>query len=302
MNISEKKLVFVTGKGGVGKSVCAAALAWSEARKGRKVCLVELGDQSFYESFFETRGISYEPSEIVSDVHVALFNAENCLKEYVLHFLKVPKLYDLIFQNKVMKAFMNAAPAVSELSILGKLTSETRGIFKEEYDLYVVDCYSTGHALALLRAPKGMQDLFSAGPLAEQAKDINAVISNPELTHYVVVTLPEEMPVTETEELYRQLKNEFNAQVTLVCNKLLLPPLSKAEQSDLLNKIKDKNMHEFLEFVQHKMATQFKQWERLMRMGVEIFGIPLVLDTLRAQQSVEKISSYLDTKWTLTNS
>src|SRR5579871_1944838 len=160
MNISSKKLIFVTGKGGVGKSVCAAALAWSEARKGRKVCLVELGHQSFYESFFETRGIGYEPSEIVSDVHISLYNSENCLKEYVLHFLKIPKLYDVIFQNKVVKAFMNAAPAVAELSILGKLTSEIRGVFKQEYDLHVVDCYSTGHALALLRAPAGMNALI----------------------------------------------------------------------------------------------------------------------------------------------
>jgi anion-transporting ArsA/GET3 family ATPase len=126
MNISSKKLIFVTGKGGVGKSVSAAALAWN----------------------FETRGINYEPSEIVSDVHIALYSAENCLKEYALHFLKVPKLYDIIFQNKVVKAFMNASPAVSEFSILGKLTSEIRGVFREEYDLYVVDCYSTGHALA----------------------------------------------------------------------------------------------------------------------------------------------------------
>src|SRR5271165_3200118 len=147
MNISGKRLVFVTGKGGVGKSVCAAALAWSEAKKGRKVCLVELGHQSFYESLFETRGIGYEPSEIVSDVHISLLNPDSCVKEYVVHFLKVPKLYDIFFQNKVMKAFMNAAPAVSELSILGKLTSEIRGVFASEYDVYIVDCYSTGHAL-----------------------------------------------------------------------------------------------------------------------------------------------------------
>src|ERR1700722_12236379 len=151
MNLDGKRLVFVTGKGGVGKSVCAASIAWAEARKGRKVCLFELGNQSFYESFFQTRGIGYEPSEIVPDVHISLLTAESSLKEYILHFLKVQKLYDVFFQNKVMKAFLNATPALSELAILGKLTSEIRGIFKHEYDLFVVDCYSTGHALALFR-------------------------------------------------------------------------------------------------------------------------------------------------------
>src|SRR5882757_142912 len=126
MNLDGKKLVFVTGKGGVGKSVCAAAIAWGEARKGRKVCLFELGNQSFYESFFETRGISYEPSEVIPRIHISLLNAENSLREYVLHYLKVPKLYDILFQNKIMKTFLNAAPALAELAIMGKLTADIR--------------------------------------------------------------------------------------------------------------------------------------------------------------------------------
>src|ERR1700733_15291309 len=124
MNLDGKRLVFVTGKGGVGKSVCAASIAWLEAKKGRKVCLFELGNQSFYESFFQTRGIGYEPSEVVPDVHISLLSPENSLKECILHFVKVPKLYDLVFQNKIMKSFLNATPALPELSILGKLTSE----------------------------------------------------------------------------------------------------------------------------------------------------------------------------------
>jgi anion-transporting ArsA/GET3 family ATPase len=176
MDLSNKKIIFVTGKGGVGKSVCAAAIAWGQARLGRHVCLVELGGQSFYESFFQTRGISYEPSEVIRDVHISIFSPEMCLREYVLHFLKVPKLYDLFFQNKVMKAFISAAPAIAELSILGKLTADIRGIIKSEYDVFVVDCYSTGHALALLRAPRGLSDTFKSGPLFEQSKDIDEIL------------------------------------------------------------------------------------------------------------------------------
>ena len=102
MDLSSKKLIFVTGKGGVGKSIVAASIALKEARKGRRVCLMELGHQSFYESFFETRGIGYEPSEVIPQVHISLLSPEECLKEYALHYLKLPKLYDLLFQNKVI--------------------------------------------------------------------------------------------------------------------------------------------------------------------------------------------------------
>src|SRR5262245_55823807 len=141
MRITNERLILVTGKGGVGKSACAAAIAWMEARKGRKVLLVELGSQSFYESFFKTRGVGYDPVEICPDVHLALLTPEECLKEYVTHFLKVPRLYSLLFENRVMKALLNAAPALSELALLGKLTSDIREIIKTDYDVIVCDCY-----------------------------------------------------------------------------------------------------------------------------------------------------------------
>src|ERR1039457_5609085 len=107
MDITSKRLIFITGKGGVGKSVTAAGLAFQEAQKGRRVCLVELGSQSFYETFFETRGIGYEPTEVLNGVHISLLTPEQSIREYVLHYLKIPKLYDLLFQNRVMKAFLN---------------------------------------------------------------------------------------------------------------------------------------------------------------------------------------------------
>jgi anion-transporting ArsA/GET3 family ATPase len=302
MDLSTRKIVFVTGKGGVGKSVCAASIAWSQARKGRRVCLVELGGQSFYESFFETRGISYEPSEVIPDVHIALYTPQDCLREYVLHYLKVPKLYDIFFQNKVMKAFMNAAPALAELSILGKLTSEIRGILKYDYDLYVVDCFSTGHAMALFRAPGGLSTTFKNGPLHDQAHDIAEVIRNPEHTHYVLVTLPEEMPVAETEEFHAVLKNEMNAQVSIVCNKLLDPPLTRPEQVELLKSVKDPNMHEFLEYVQFKEKIQDQQLERIAKMSAQFYGVPLILDSLSSQDCIASFASHLEKSWTSTNS
>ncbi|MDZ4676273.1 MAG: ArsA family ATPase [Oligoflexia bacterium] len=302
MDLSSQKIVFVTGKGGVGKSVCAASIAWAEARKGRRVCLVELGSQSFYESFFETRGISYEPSEVIPDVHIALYTPQDCLREYVLHFLKVPKLYDIFFQNKVMKAFLNASPALAELSILGKLTSDIRGILPDDYDLYVVDCYSTGHAMALFRAPEGLSAIFKSGPLHDQARDIAQVLKNPEQTHYVLVTLPEEMPITEAEEFYSMLKTEQNAQISVICNKLIAPPLTRSEQVELTKSVKDQNMHEFLEYIQFKEKNQDQQLARLAKLSTEYYGVPLILDSLSSQDCIAHFATHLEKPWILTNS
>jgi anion-transporting ArsA/GET3 family ATPase len=302
MNLSSKRLIFVTGKGGVGKSVCAAAIAWKLSRQGAKVCLFELGNQSFYESFFETRGIGYEPVEVLPDVHISLLTAESALREYVTSFLKVPKLYDIFFQNKVMKAFLNAAPALSELSILGKLTSEIRGIFEAEYDVFIVDGYSTGHAMALFHAPAGLTEAFHSGPLADQSRDIDRILKNPELTHYVMVSLPEEMPVTESEELYAKLKTEFNADVTLICNQLVSPPVSRPERDELKKIAHDPHMNHFIDYLDFKETIQNQQLVRLEKIQPEFYGVPQILSAARGQVYVEKFAAYLEKPWALKNS
>jgi anion-transporting ArsA/GET3 family ATPase len=210
---------------------------------------VELGQTSFFESYFETRGIGYDPVEVIRDVHIALYNPADCLREYVLHYLKVPKLYDIFFQNKVMKAFLNAAPALAELSLLGKLTSHLRGIKDSEYDVYVVDCFSTGHALALLRAPRGLSSAFRAGPIYEQASEMDAILRDPRKTHFIVVTLPEDMPVNETIELKKALDEEFHPGTEVICNKLMVPPVGRADRDTLLKTIRNQPLREFLEFL-----------------------------------------------------
>lgn len=294
MEFSTQKLLFVTGKGGVGKSVAAAAIAWAEARKGKRVCLVELGGQSFYETFFETRGITYEPSEVVPDLHIALFNPEDCLKEYVLHYLKVPQLYDIFFQNRVMKAFLNAAPAIAEISILGRLTGEIRGILKTEYDLYVVDCFSTGHAMALFRAPAGLSSVFRSGPMYDQASEIESVLKDPALTGYVLVTLPEEMPVTETAELHALLKSELSAKPLVICNKLVTPPLGAEERAQLADKVKDPKLHEFLEYLRFKEDIQGKELHAIKAFSQKIYTVPLILNAVNGQDYMEEFARYLE--------
>lgn len=302
MKISNQRLIFVTGKGGVGKSALSAAVAWREAQKGRKVCLVELGSQSFYEPFFETRGIGYEPIEIVRDVHISLLTPEECLREYVVHYLKVPKLYDIFFQNRVMKAFINATPALAELSILGKVTSDIRNILRTDYDVVVVDCYSTGHALALFRAPKGIASTVRTGPVREQSQSIHDVLCDPVETHYVIATLPEEMPINESIELHNQLKDEFNADISVVCSRLYDPPLTEEQRQSVAESVRDPNMTDFLKFLDFKMKTQEMQLKKLRQVAPDFLGVPILDSHLKGQDHIEAIAKHLETPWDLTKS
>lgn len=223
----KQKIIFVTGKGGVGKSIVALSLAQRYAKstmdssgKNPRVLLVELGMRSFYSDLLGLK-IGYLPQKYQSHCDIALWSGMECLKEYALHLLKIESLYTLFFENRLSRSLIDIAPALTELSILGKITSGVRGVGPQlKYDLIIVDAYATGHMMALLKSPRGLNETIQFGPMAEQTKSMLEVIRNPTLCQYVVVTLPEELPSIEADELCRDICNEVGIMPHLICNKV----------------------------------------------------------------------------------
>jgi hypothetical protein len=215
----EQKIIFVTGKGGVGKSSVALAMAQRLASQ-KRVLLVELGLRSFFADFLNIP-VGYQPYSYRKNLDIALWSGADCLREYAMHLLKIESLYKLFFENRISRALLDVAPALSELAILGKITSGIRRIGPPlEYDIIVVDSYATGHMMALLKAPRGMAEAVRFGPMAEQTASMLATIRNPSLCQYNIVTLPEELPAVEADELHRELLAEIGVKATILCNKV----------------------------------------------------------------------------------
>ncbi len=233
------KIQFVTGKGGVGKSLVAAGHALSQARLGRKVLLVEIGEVSFFKDFWTLPEVTHEPKPSSLGFDLALWSGESCLRDYVLHLLKVERLYRVFFENKAMRSLLSVAPGLSEISILGKITSGVRQVGSPlAYDLIVVDAYASGHAMAMFRTPKGLMSAMPFGPMGHQSRDIHAVLKNPELCGYCVVTQMEELPVIEAIELGQALRDELGVEPELIVNKVFPLPVSEAKLLDLQNGLK----------------------------------------------------------------
>lgn len=234
-NIS-KPIIFVTGKGGVGKSLFASSLAMKLAENGRKVLLVELGTSSFYQNFLGLPKVSFDSTPVQPNLDIALWSSDACLRQYVTHYIKVEKLYDIFFENKIMREIINASPALKELAILGKITSGVRKVGPElKYDHIIVDSYSTGHHKALLMAPKGISKVFQQGPMGFHSQKMVEVIENPNLCEQIIVFKPEDLPTIEGLELFQFLKTEFKSQPHLVCNQFLDIPedIMKADHPEL---------------------------------------------------------------------
>lgn len=274
----QQKIVFVTGKGGVGKSLVAAAIASERAKSGRKTLLVELGDTSYYQDLFSLKEITHNPQPTKYGFDLALWGGESSLREYVLHYLRMEKLYKLFFDNRVMRALVNVAPGLPEIAMLGKITSGVRNVGpKLLYDEIIVDSFATGHTLALLKTARGMKEAIPLGPMGHHSAEIDEVLRNSSITSAVVVTLLEELPVVESLELIDALKAEFNIRPTVVANRVLQLPLAKAEiESEALN---NSSLSEFAKHLLGKTKSQDELLQRLKNSTDRLIEVPQVFSS-----------------------
>ncbi|HRK08587.1 MAG TPA: ArsA-related P-loop ATPase [Pseudobdellovibrionaceae bacterium] len=231
----DRPYVLVSGKGGVGKSFVAAALAALQSDLGRSPLLVETGDRSYFQELMGLTEVHQQAQPTPLGFDLVCWSGEGCLREYVLHLLKLEKIYRMFFENRVMRALVNVAPGLNEIAILGKLTSGLRRVGpRMAHQRMIVDLPATGHALAMLRAPLGLLEAVQVGPMASNSRDVHALLCEPRATAMIVVTLLEELPVTETLEFVAALKREFAMPIFIVVNRTQAAPAPQAELQKLL--------------------------------------------------------------------
>lgn len=296
---NKQKIIFVTGKGGVGKSTVAAGFALSFADAGFRTLLVELGDFSYFKDYLSLSDVSYDPHEVglgtdaeKAKVDLALWTGGLALREYARHLIKLDSLVALFFDNQVMKTFINVAPGLPELALTGKITSGHRKIGPAlNYDRIVIDAYATGHMMALLKAPRGMAETIRMGPMGDQSRGIQKILSDPSICEYKIVTLPEELPVTETMELCEQIEQEMGIRPQIILNKIISSGLSESELESIRTST-DASAAEFADFVltlEHRQ-TEFRA--KLRTLDPQLKEVPFVMET-EPGQVVQKISEAL---------
>lgn len=287
----KQEIHFVTGKGGVGKSAVAAALALKKSREGLRTLLIEMGDQSFFQDYFELPSVRFKPAPLRENLDVALWSGQDCLREYALYLIKVEALYRLFFENAVMRAFINVAPALPELAIMGKVTSGPRHHGPPlPYDCLVVDSFATGHFMALMRAAPGMAKAVQFGPMGEQSRGIDQALRDPSLCHYHIVTLPEELPLKEAAELMTDLQKEFQIKASLLLNKILQTSLQVSELQSV--EASSSDLKSFAEYIEFQLRHQDEMKKRARELDPAGPQLPLVLET-DSWKVVEKIAEVL---------
>lgn len=226
------RVIWVTGKGGTGKTSYAAALAVLGAAKGRKTLLCEVDTSRPAMAAIFDKPADFEPVTMAPNLDVSNVHWDGALAAYVQTYIPVKRLVKGVLDNRVVRRFLDFAPGAREMFILSRIVS-----LMDDYDLVVVDMHASGHAYSMLDITRSAARLFRSGPMLKRAEQLQAVITDAE-THTAFVALPEEMVVNETLETMERMRESklLGGDPVIFLNRATLPSLN-AEERELLARL-----------------------------------------------------------------
>lgn len=215
----EKRLLVVSGKGGVGKSAVAAALAQLATRHGKRVLVIDMGESAGLSAHLGVTDLEFTPREVRPDLHAMRLVRSDSLIEYLTLQLSIRGLSRLGGLARAFDALATAAPAVREIISIGKVLWEVR---EQNWDLVIADAPPTGQLGSYLRAPLSIAELVPTGRIQRQAAWMGDTLANPAVTNVILVNLAEELPTTETNQTLEWLeRNDLVPEPTIVTNRLV---------------------------------------------------------------------------------
>jgi anion-transporting ArsA/GET3 family ATPase len=239
-SLLDRRLVVVTGKGGVGKTTVAAALGLLAARRGKRTVVCEVAEQERLAGLFGIADVGHEERELVPGLHGVSVQPKRAKEEWLRHQLKSATLAGVLGGSRMFQYLTAAAPGLSELVTIGKvwdLAQIERRTGGAVFDLAIVDAPSTGHGLAMLRAPGTYASVARVGPISRQAGIIDSFLRDPASTGVLMVALPEEMPVSEAIEFERRLRDELGMAVEHVVVNAVYPHRFGAGEAERLRSL-----------------------------------------------------------------
>jgi anion-transporting ArsA/GET3 family ATPase len=238
-DLLSKRLIVLSGKGGVGKSVVGAALALAAVARGKRVLLVEIDAPLEAARYLGAGPVGPIPAEIRPGLFAVNLSPTGVMDEYVRGVVKIELLARKILESPVYSRFFTAAPGLRELMTLGKIMvlEEARESWsrRPRYDAVIVDAPATGHGLAFLKVPVAAEAAAPVGPIGANARRILELLRDPRRSALVIVAIPEEMAVVEATWFHRLAVEEVGIRPALtVLNAAHERRLSEAQEREVL--------------------------------------------------------------------
>jgi len=236
VDLLNRRLLFVSGKGGVGKSTVAAALALLGSQHGKRTLACEVDAKGNLADFFETSRTGFTPRQVQPGLFAMAMHTEESLQEYLRLQLHIPAITRIGPLAKAFDFVATAAPGVREILTVGKLAWEVR---ERHFELVVADAAASGHIVGQLTAPQAINELVKVGQVRHQTDWVAEMLGDPSTTGLVVVTTPEEMPVNETIELVGRVRAETDVEVAAIVVNRVLPELFSGNDEEVYERLRE---------------------------------------------------------------
>lgn len=280
----DRRFTLVTGKGGVGKSTVAALLGQRAAAAGHRTLICELHSaQERVPTIFGAPPSEGEVREIAPRLYSVNIEPRKAMEEYALMKLKFRAVYKVVFENPLVRRFVEFFPGMNDLLMLGKAFNHERERTKQGkpvWDRVIVDAPATGHGISFLRLPRVIRDAVPAGNMHAEAAAMWDLVADTQRTAIHLVCLPEELPVQETFELHHELTDTLGLGVGALFLNMVPPPLLDAETAELFHRLGAPTEHgartlwEVTAVRQQRERMARRYAERLGALGMPLAQLP----------------------------
>ncbi len=238
-DLLSRRVIVLTGKGGVGKSVVGASVALAARARGKRVLLVEVAAPVEAARMLGGTASRGRETEVLPGLSTLNLDPAAVMDQYVRHVVRVDLLARKVMDSPIYRRFFAAAPGLKELMVLGKvmvLEEARAGLARRPaWDLIVLDAPATGHGLAFLKVPLAASRAIPVGPVGHNARRVLRLLRDPKRTALVVVAIPEEMAVVEALEFHRLAVDELEIEpAATVLNACHERRFSNQEEAEVL--------------------------------------------------------------------
>ncbi len=292
----DKRLWIVSGKGGVGKSTIAAALALRSARAGRRTLVCEVNTQERVSLLLGHPPAGPEVTKLEENLWSVDVRPQEAMREYVLMVLRFETLYKTVFENRLVRYFLRFIPSLQELVLLGKIlyhAQERRPDGSPVWDTLVMDAPATGHAIAFLRVPQVLLQTVPPGPMSREAMKMRDILEDPATTAAVLVSLPEEMPVNETLELHSALKEQVRVRTHAAVLNAAFPERFTADDLEALVEHPEL-LHVARSHHDRAAQTVLAQVKLERNLQTPVYQVPRIFASSFGREAIEQVMGHLD--------
>lgn len=291
MHFIDRRVLLITGKGGVGRTTVTVALAQAAARH-RRVLVAEIAEgPSAIGRLLGRSQLGPEPVEVSPNLWANQLRARTGHEDFLRTVLPSRTLIRAALRSKAVGKFLIAAPSFHEMGIfyhLLELLQATRADGSPRFELMVVDMPATGHALALTGLPEILLRLIPSGPISRAMVQGQSILNNPKSGAAWVVSLPEQLPTTEAIELMAGLEDTGMPIGGVLLNRMPHDPFDAAERDALEGWLDEHELFGELEFRRIGRAQ-----EALERLGSAVDEPVLTLPEVATGDPVETLRASL---------